>query len=157
MEFILLIVLGLGALIYFGTNSSQGNSIVSQVVNTASAAVNGGNLSAQDIATLASNAGFTGDDIATATSIASAESGGDPNAYNPETKAGAPQGMGSYGLWQIYLNAHPEFAGYNLFDPLENASAAYQVWESSGFRAWSTYKDGEYQAFIDTAIGAVNS
>ena len=48
---------------------------------------------------LAQNAGFQGDDLATAVAVALAESGGDPSAYNPEKQAGAASGKGSFGLW----------------------------------------------------------
>ena len=111
------------------------------------------------IAVYARNAGFTGTDLLTAVAIALAESGGDPEAYNPETTAGAPDKMGSYGLWQIYLNAHPEFQGLNLFDPQTNANAAYSVYRAAGnsFRPWSTYKNGAYTAHLDEAGQMVNA
>jgi hypothetical protein len=115
-------------------------------------------LSPSDIAAVAQSAGFSGSDLITAVAVALAESGGNPNAYNAETAAGAPQGLGSYGLWQIYLNAHPEFAGDNLYDPAANANAAYSIYSASGgsFRAWSTFKNGAYQAFLDSAQSGVN-
>lgn len=104
---------------------------------------------------LAQNAGFSGDDLTTAVSVALAESGGDPNAYNPEVAAHAPVGYGSFGLWQIYLKAHPEYKGQNLFDPQLNASAAYAVYAAAGnsFRPWSTFGNRAYLAHVD----AVNS
>lgn len=105
---------------------------------------------------LAANAGFSGSDLQTAVAIALAESGGDPSAYNPERAAGAVEGHGSFGLWQIYLNAHPEFAGLNLIDPQTNAGAAYSVYASAGnsFRPWSTFKNGAYLTNMD-AVGQV--
>lgn len=117
------------------------------------------NLTPSQISQLASDAGFSGNDLVTAVAIALAESGGNPNNYNPETAAGAPQGKGSYGLWQIYLNAHPEFAGDNLYDPAANANAAFSIYSASGqsFRAWSTFKSGAYQAFLDSASSGVNA
>jgi hypothetical protein len=104
---------------------------------------------------LAAAAGFTGDDLTTAVSIALAESGGDPNAYNPEVAAHAPVGYGSFGLWQIYLKAHPEFQGQNLFDPAQNAAAAFSVYSNAGssFRPWSTFGNKMYLSHVD----AVNS
>lgn len=110
-----------------------------------------------NLAQLASNAGFTGDDLQTAVAIALAESQGNPNAYNPETAAGTPQGKGSYGLWQIYLKAHPEFAGQNLYDPQTNANAAYRVYVAAGysFSPWSTFGSGAYQAFLDQASSQI--
>jgi hypothetical protein len=113
-----------------------------------------GNLSASQIAQYASNAGWSGNDLATAVAIALAESAGNPSAYNPETAAGAPAGKGSYGLWQIYLNAHPEYAGDNLYDPQTNANDAYEIWQGVGFSAWSTYSGGQYEAFLSTAQSA---
>jgi Lysozyme like domain len=106
---------------------------------------------------LAAGAGFVGDDLTTAVSIALAESGGDPNAYNPERAANTPQGYGSFGLWQIYLKAHPEYKGQNLFDPQRNAAAAFAVYSSAGnsFRPWSTFGNGAYLAHVDTVNGII--
>lgn len=95
---------------------------------------------------LAVNAGFSDADSNTAAAIALAESGGDPKAYNPETLAGALPNQGSYGLWQIYLTAHPDAVGLNLYDPQINADEAFRVYEEAGnsFTPWSTYKNGAY-------------
>jgi len=108
---------------------------------------------------LASGAGFSGDDLVTAVAIALAESGGDPQAYNPEQSAGAAQGRGSFGLWQIYLTAHPEFAGQNLLDPQVNAAAAYAVYSAAGasFRPWSTFESGAYEANVAAVTQALSS
>jgi hypothetical protein len=106
---------------------------------------------------LASGAGFSGTDLATAVAIALAESGGDPTAYNPERAAGAAAGHGSYGLWQIYTTAHPEFAGENLTDPQTNANAAFSVYAGAGnsFHPWSTFKSGAYLAYVDAVNQAL--
>jgi hypothetical protein len=111
-------------------------------------------LTAGQIAQYAAAAGFSGADMVTAVAIALAESrGGDPNAYNKEPqdvpgnygRSSADDGLGSYGLWQIYLAAHPEFAGENLLDPQTNANAAYAIYAvAGGFHPWSTYTSGEY-------------
>jgi hypothetical protein len=118
-----------------------------------------GSLSITQLIALAINAGWSGSDLATAVSVALAESGGNPNAYNPETAAKAPTGKGSYGLWQIYLNAHPEFSGENLYDPATNAAAAFQIYSNAGnsFTPWSTFKNGAYLAQlpqVNTAVAA---
>ena len=106
-------------------------------------------LTPAQILTYAQNAGFTGNDLLTAVAIALAESSGVPNTYNPETAAGTPQGYGSYGLWQIYLNAHPQYAQENLYDPQTNANAAFDIHSAAGgFGPWSTYKSGAYQAHL---------
>jgi hypothetical protein len=97
---------------------------------------------------------FSGADLATAVAIALAESNppGNPNSYNPETQAGAPLGKGSYGLWQIYLNKHPEYAGVNLYDPQTNANAAFALYSASGSKPWSTYNSGKYQRYLSWAV-----
>lgn len=147
----------IGVLIYEidgnGRSGSGINNAISQVTNFVT-----GNLTASQIATYAANAGFTGQDLITAVAIALAESSGNPNAYNPETAANTPSGQGSYGLWQIYLNMHPEFAGQNLYDPQTNANAAFQVYIEAGgtFTPWSTYSGGAYLAQLDAAQGAIN-
>lgn len=109
-----------------------------------------------EIASVAAAAGFTGYDLTTAVAVALAESGGNVNAYNPEVAAGTPTGYGSYGLWQIYEKAHPEFATWNLFDPQLNAQAAFSVYTNAGgFRPWSTFNSGAYQAYLQTAQDAI--
>jgi hypothetical protein len=117
-------------------------------------------LDASAIAAYAQNAGFTGNDLVTAVAVALAESSGNPNVYNPETGArgGTPQGKGSFGLWQIYLRDHPEFAGQNLYDPQTNANAAFAVYSRAGqsFNPWTgTYTTGRYQAYIPQALAAL--
>lgn len=110
------------------------------------------------IAQYARNAGFSGPDLVVAVAIAYAESSGNPNAYNPETAAGTPQGKGSYGLWQIYLKAHPEFASWNLYDPQQNANAAYSVYQAAGFsfRPWSTFTGDTFTQYLDKANAEVS-
>jgi hypothetical protein len=116
-------------------------------------------LTAKEIAILAGEAGFSGEDLITAVAVALAESHGDPNAYNPEVLAGTPPGKGSYGLWQIYLKAHPEFEGVNLWVPRNNAAAAFSVYRAArfSFRPWSTFKNRAYIAHLSIASGSVNA
>lgn len=115
-------------------------------------------LSVEQLLALASSAGFSGPDLATAVSIALAESGGNPQAYNPERAAGAAQGRGSFGLWQIYITAHPEFSAAQLIDPAYNAAAAYAVYQQAGnsFRPWSTFKNGAYLAQLEAVNAAMS-
>jgi len=121
------------------------------------------NLTAGQIAQYAAAAGFAGADLVTAVAIALAESGGNPNDYNPEPqdvpgkydRDSAGDGLGSYGLWQIYLAAHPEFAGENLLDPQTNANAAYALYSSAGgFTPWTTYTTGQYGMYETAAMMA---
>jgi Lysozyme like domain len=114
-------------------------------------------LSVADITRYASNAGFADDDLITAVAIALAESGGNPNAHGDLSLPGS----GSYGLWQIYAHAHPEFGPdfTQLYDPQTNANAAYSVYVAAGydFRQWSTFKGGQYKAFISTVSDSINA
>jgi Lysozyme like domain len=111
------------------------------------------------IAQFAANAGWTGDDLLTAVAVALAESGGNAKAYNPERGAGTLPGQGSYGLWQIYLHAHPDFTTMDKFDPQLNANEAYKVYVEAGnsFTPWSTYKNGAFEAHLDDAQAGVNA
>lgn len=158
LEIILFIILTGAFLVFVGQSATNG-TFLSVASNAASTAFSGGKLTSQQIAAYAQQAGFSGGDLVIAVAVALAESKGDPNAYDPETAARAPQGMGSYGLWQIYLKAHPEFSSYNLYDPQQNADAALQVWASAGgsWSPWTTFTSGEYLAFLDTANQAVNA
>lgn len=76
---------------------------------------------AEQIYGFARRAGFSPDEAATMTAIALAESGGNSRAHNP-------RGEDSRGLWQINARAHPGLAErFNLFDPQDNAKAAFLV------------------------------
>ena len=77
-------------------------------------------VSPADIYVLARWGGFSRDQAVTMTAIALAESGGNSTAHNTA-------GEDSRGLWQINVQAHPWAATMNLFDPLQNAHAAYRV------------------------------
>lgn len=113
-----------------------------------------GYLSASQIAQYAAGAGFTGNDLVIAVAIALTESSGNPNAHGDPTLA-----QGSFGLWQIYSGAHPEFAPFTqLFDPATNAAAAYQVYQQAGdsFTPWTgSYTNGLYLANMPAAQAAV--
>ncbi|MCW6006153.1 C40 family peptidase [Micromonospora sp. CPCC 205371] len=77
--------------------------------------------SAEQIYSFARQAGFSPDEAATMTAIALAESGGRSDAHNPV-------GEDSRGLWQINARAHKKLAeDLNLFDPVQNAKAAFAV------------------------------
>ena len=119
-------------------------------------------LTPYQIAAVAYNAGFSGNDLVIAVAVALAESGGKSTAYNPETAAGTPSGLGSYGIWQIYEKVHPEYSATDLLDPQNNAYAAFQVYSDAGntFRPWSTFgRDGNgvYLNHMSAAQDAVNS
>ena len=111
------------------------------------------------IALVAANAGFTFDDLTVAVAVALAESSGDSQAYNPETAADTPAGRGSFGLWQIYRKAHPEFDSWDLMQPQQNANAAFQVYSDAGFKftPWSTFNSGAYISRMSEAEQRVNA
>jgi hypothetical protein len=81
------------------------------------------------------NAGFRGSHLDAAVEIAKCESG-----FN--TNAGCLNCFGvaedSKGLFQINVNAHPQYKNANLYDAQTNAHAAYQVYLEAGssFRPW---------------------
>jgi cell wall-associated NlpC family hydrolase len=77
-------------------------------------------LAAGEIYRYALLAGFSPDEAVTMTAIALAESGGNTRAHNPH-------GEDSRGLWQINAAVHPKLHGHDLYDPLTNAQAAYDV------------------------------
>lgn len=91
--------------------------------------------------------GFSPTAAIMATAVALAESGGNPDAHCLNCFPGIRED--SRGLWQINVDAHPDMAGWNLYDPKTNARAAYKI--SSGgrsFGAWSTYTSGAYRSTL---------
>ena len=81
------------------------------------------------------NAGFKGTDLNKAVLICECESGFDPFAHNQNFED-------SRGLMQINLDAHPEYAVYNLFDPVINTQIAFQLYRNAGnsFKDWTCNK-----------------
>lgn len=106
--------------------------------------------------------GMLDEHAAIAVAIAMAESGGNIYAHNTTPPDD------SYGLWQInmYGSLGParraQFglpSNEALYTPAANAQAAWTIWRNSGlsFRAWSTYKNGDYKRFLDDARAAVKN
>jgi myosin-crossreactive antigen len=101
---------------------------------------------------IAEKAGFNKNDAKIMGAIGMAESSGDPNAHNdnPKTKDN------SYGLWQINMRYHNHkelqiHTNEDLFVPFINADAAHRIFKSQGFKAWSTYKNGDYKKYLSQA------
>src|ERR1700675_844523 len=91
---------------------------------------------------LASQAGF-GPDSSTAAAIALAESSGNRWAVG-DVDLGR-----SIGLWQINLASHPEYTEQELYDPFNNANAAYNIAHTGrGFENWTTYRNGAYLNYL---------
>ena len=116
-------------------------------------------LSYQQLAQYAYNAGFRGDSLSTATAIAMAESSGDPTRLGDVSLENATYGP-SVGLWQIrsvnpgYGNATEQVqrnAQTNL-DPATNAQDAYAIAkQGTDFQPWSTYTSGAYEKYLPQA------
>jgi cell wall-associated NlpC family hydrolase len=99
--------------------------------------------SAEQIYGFARRAGFSPDESATMTAIALAESGGNSKAHNPH-------GEDSRGLWQINGRAHPNFlTKYNLYDPLDNARAAFEIsHKGHDVSPWTTTHGGLSSRYV---------
>jgi hypothetical protein len=111
------------------------------------------NLTMSQIASYAAAAGCPpGDPLAYAVAIAAAESSGRTCARNPK-------GEDSRGLWQINLPVHPEFAGWDLYDPAVNAQAMVQLSRGcTRWGDWSAYSpDQTYLKFLDQARAAAGA
>lgn len=109
------------------------------------------------IAQAAYNAGFRGPDLIKAIAISLEESiGGNPHAVNQHDPGG------SYGLFQINLGSHPNYASQvsngTIFDPQTNANDAFAIYQAAGnsFRPWSTFTNGTYAANLNIAQNAVS-
>jgi hypothetical protein len=127
---IVIAVLGIAYLVFTGG--------VGNLMGSAEGLVTG-TMTPDQIAQVAANAGFTGNDLITAVAVALAESSGNPGVVGDLSLTPG----GSVGLWQINLKAHPDLAGMNLTDPQVNANAAYTVYQQAGnsFNPWSTFKN----------------
>jgi hypothetical protein len=136
-----LIWLGVGVAVLFAT---AGGALLSI-----------GNLTVDQIANVARNAGFSGNDLITAVSVAMAESGGNPKALGD-----LGIGNGSFGLWQINSYYHPEYGPdfTVLYDPQTNANAAFAIYSQAGyaFKPWSTFNNGSYASFVSTVQNTVS-
>lgn len=106
-------------------------------------------ISAPLIAQFAQSAGWKSqEDIATATAIALAESGGRNDATNKNSN-----GSTDYGLWQINSIHKDALALGNWKDPATNAKMAYMVYSQAGhnFTPWVTFNNGHYKHFLPGA------
>lgn len=73
-----------------------------------------------------------GVDADTATRIANCESGYDPLIKGDHGK--------SYGLWQIYLPAHPEITKEQALDPTWSTMWAMTQMQGGKYSLWSCYR-----------------
>lgn len=115
-------------------------------------------LSAAQIAGYARQGGFAGNDIATATAIALAESSGRTDARGDialQTQSWGP----SIGLWQIRSMKSDRGTGRTRdeianLDPAVNARHAYEIYRSQGWKAWTVYTTGAYLLHMPAARAA---
>lgn len=109
---------------------------------------------ASEIYRFARMAGFSPDQATTMTAVALAESRGNSRAHNPV-------GEDSRGLWQINVRAHKDLAGTNLYDPVENARAAFRISRNGqDISPWTTTHGGtkaKYMAYRTEAEGAARA
>merc|ERR1711976_1993 len=86
-----------------------------------------------------------------AVAVALAESSGNCGAthHNSDTHSTTDRG-----LWQINDYWHPECSDSCAYDCSCNAGCAVSVWQSSGWTAWATYKNGLHQKYMNDAAVA---
>lgn len=102
------------------------------------------------IAEAARDAGFRGDEIATAVAVALAESGGNTTAVNSKE----PDGSTSYGLWQINSVHAGLLKNGDWRNALDNARMAYQVYTNAGkkWTPWGVFNRNRHLLFMPRGI-----
>ena len=107
-------------------------------------------LTAQEIASAMSAAGWPASQIPTGVAVAFAESGGNPNATNRNSN-----GSTDHGLFQINSIHKTTLASGNWANPTDNARMALKVYKEAGnsWRPWVAYKSGSYRKFATAAAG----
>lgn len=89
-------------------------------------------ISMDDVARVALDAGFVGEDLVRAVAVAYAESRNDPNAVGTNT-----DGSRDYGLWQINSVHSPPVPA--IFNPEVNANYAYSIFAQRDFTWFPWY------------------
>jgi hypothetical protein len=107
-------------------------------------------LSPRQIASIAADAGFTGDDLPVAVAVALAESGGRVDAVNAANR----DGSSDHGLWQI--NSIHQASGFDparAHDPTYNAAWAHRIFTDAGNRwtPWVAYTTGAHRRHMPSA------
>ena len=73
-----------------------------------------------------------------------AESGCNPNAFGINTN-----GTDDVGLFQINsVHVPKRITNYGRYDLAENIKVAYQIYRSSGWKAWVAYKTGKHIKYL---------
>lgn len=136
--------------------SGVDKSVVDYGGNAPDAGGSGTSFSFVELEQLWLSAGGSPTMAATMAAIALAESGGcrfalaGPQDVRPVKACRYRQtsGENSVGLWQINVQAHPQFNAQSLFDPLTNARAAVAVLGGGSPTPWSTYTNGAYRSYL---------
>jgi len=81
--------------------------------------------------------------VSIAIAICKAESGGRSDALGYNTND-----TSDGGLMQINSIHTDLISLQDRFDPIKNMAAAYQIYQGSGWRAWSAFLNGKYKEFI---------
>jgi len=115
-------------------------------------------LSGAQVAQVAYNAGFRGDDLVTMVALAKVESG-----WNTDPEGPGPQ-SGHFGLWQI-AGSHGPYTRAQLANPQTNANAAYKLYQGRGgaanhggnFADWIPWETppGAYRLYLPESRAAV--
>jgi hypothetical protein len=111
----------------------------------------GSHYSAVQVAQLARDAGFSGNDWVISVAVAEAESLGWTRARLINTDCSVDRG-----LWQINSYWHGEVSDSCAFSPPCNAQGTHTIWSNGGWTQWTTYNNGAYQAHLAEARAAVN-
>jgi hypothetical protein len=115
-------------------------------------------LSDQEIAQLAANAGWSGPDLEMAVAVALAESDGITDRLGDQAIQTAKYGP-SVGLWQI-RTVNPGHQGWfdklhnnyqDNLDPVTNSQNAHAIFDRYGWVKWGSYTDGRYKEFLERA------
>lgn len=84
-------------------------------------------------------------DVSIATAVMRAESGCNPSATNKANRNGSVD----RGLFQVNSVHKAKVQSLDdLYDPATNVSVAYRIHQSTGWQAWSAYKNGTYKRFL---------
>lgn len=105
----------------------------------------------QEISDALRRAGFNDDQIPLMLAIAGGESHWRIDAIGDTTITNKTWGV-SVGIFQI-RTLKTASKGCRDYDQLMNnldaqASCAYQIWQSQGYKAWSAYSNGSYKNFL---------
>ena len=93
-------------------------------------------------------AGFSASDAVIGSAIGMAESSLNTNAINY---------IPCVGVMQVNAKVHTQYTVAQLMDPAINASAAYSVYKSQGWAAWTTYTSGAYKKYLAAANSAAGT